>query len=150
MRIKTDKNASSNVSMVLLSYLLLVFITSCGGDDTPELTPQEIAEQLLETSWSIANGGSITLDQVDVSDRYQGFSLTIGDATYTTLNAGELFPASGTWEWVGTTDNMVTTGSGKEITITNLSETQIVFRFLKNDQNSAFGIPGNYTITLSR
>ena len=151
MRTEQNNKLITRVKNVLMSFLVAMIITSCGGnDDTPSLTPQEIAEALLETSWTLNNGGSITLDAVEVSDRYDGFTLTIGDGTYTTVNAGELFPASGTWQWVGTTDNQVTTGSGKAITITSLTENRFVFSFIKNNQNAAAGIPGNYLITLTR
>lgn len=134
---------------------MILTLASCGGgkgggDDTPQETPQEIAQALLENNWTIANGGSITLDGSDVSNRYDGFSMDIENGTYTTTNAGSLFPATGTWQWVGTSDNQVNTGNGKQITITQLSTTRFSFSFLKTDQNVAAGVPGNYTVTLTR
>ena len=138
---------------LILGFLMIVTIASCGGggggDDSPQETPQEIAQALLEANWTIANGGSITLDGSDVSSRYDGFSLDIEDGTFTTTNAGSLFPANGTWTWVGTSDNQVTTGNGKQITITELSGTRIVFNFMKTDQNVAAGGPGHYVVTLT-
>ena len=134
--------------------LLLSAITSCGGggggDDNPGQTPQDIAQALLEANWTIANGGSIVLDGTDVSFRYEGFSLDIEDGTYTTTNAGDLFPATGTWSWLGTSDSQVTTGNGKTINITVLTTTRIVFNFIKTDQNVAAGVPGNYVVNLKR
>lgn len=135
-----------------LAFIMIIFIASCGGDDPspPEETPQEIAQALLQNNWTIANGGSITLDGSDVSSRYDGFTLNVGNLSFTTTNAGELFPANGTWQWVGTTDNMVTTGNGKEITITQLTTTRFVFSFQKTNQNTAAGVPGSYVVTLTR
>lgn len=136
----------------LMLGIILLTTTSCkgGGDDTPQKTPQEIAQEVMEATWSLENGGSITLDGSNVSNRYEGFTLRIGNKTYTTTNAGELFPATGTWNWVGTSDNQVTTESGKEITITELSSTRFAFSFRKTDQNVAAGVPGNYVVTLTK
>lgn len=131
---------------------ILIIITSCkggGSDDTPTPSDQELAQTILETTWEVGSTGSIIVDNTNVTDRYSGFTLTIEDGTYTTTNAGDLFPASGTWEWVGESDDMVITGSGKEITITELTEAQFSFRFLKTEQNAVAGISGNYSMTLT-
>lgn len=147
-----NKNTFNSALKVLVGILIVIITASCrGGDDPtpPEETPQEVAQALLEANWTIANGGSITLDGSDVSSRYDGFSLDIENGTFTTTNAGSLFPATGTWSWVGSTDNQVTTGNGKSITITELTSTRIVFNFLKTDQNVAAGVPGNYVVTLT-
>ena len=137
--------------LCLLSISLLLFIMNCGGDDPsePDQTPQEIAEALFTGTWNL-NAGSITLDGVDVTDDYLGFTLNVMVGTYSTTNAGELFPASGTWSWVGTSDAQVTTGSGKEITLSTLSETNLVIQFLKTNANARVGIPGLYVINLSK
>lgn len=153
---KSNRNQTLNsVLKSALGFLMILTLASCGGgkgggDDTPQETPQEIAQALLENNWTIANGGSITLDGSNVSNRYEGFSLDIENGTYTTTNAGDLFPATGTWEWVGTSDNQVTTESGKQITITQLTTTKFSFSFLKTDQNVAAGVSGNYVVTLTR
>ncbi|WP_420385318.1 hypothetical protein [Roseivirga sp.] len=152
--IKISQSVRSAFKLIF-GLLIVLTIASCGGggDDTPtppEETPQEIAQALLENNWTVASGGSISLDGSDVSNRYDGFSLDIENGTFTTTNAGDLFPATGTWQWVGTTDNQVTTGNGKSITITELSTTRFVFSFLKTDQNVAAGVPGNYVVTLTR
>lgn len=155
MKIMKTSNLINSVLKISIGALMVLVITSCGGggDDTPtppEETPQEIAQALLEANWTIASGGSITLDGGDVSNRYDGFALDIDDGTFTTTNAGDLFPATGTWSWVGTTDNQVTTGNGKSITITELTSTRIVFSFQKTNGNVAAGVPGSYIVTLTR
>lgn len=145
------KTTTNRLWPLLIGVMSLIIITSCkgGGDDTPAPTDQEIAQAILENTWIVGSTGSISVDNTDVTDRYDGFSLNIGNGTYTTTNAGDLFPASGTWEWVGETDNIFTTGNGKEITITELTETQFSFQFLKTEQNVAAGISGNYSISLT-
>lgn len=145
------KTTTNRLWPLLIGVMSLIIITSCkgGGDDTPAPTDQEIAQAILENTWIVGSTGSISVDNTDGTDRYDGFSLNIGNGTYTTTNAGDLFPASGTWEWVGETDNIFTTGNGKEITITELTETQFSFQFLKTEQNVAAGISGNYSISLT-
>lgn len=145
------KTTTNRLWPLLIGVMSLIIITSCkgGGDDTPAPTDQEIAQAILENTWIVGSTGSISVDNTDVTDRYDGFSLNIGNGTYTTTNAGDLFPANGTWEWVGETDNIFTTGNGKEITITELTETQFSFQFLKTEQNVAAGISGNYSISLT-
>jgi hypothetical protein len=134
----------------LLFLVLFISIASCGGgDDGPALpTDQELAQEILEATWSLGGGGAITLDGRNVANNYNGFTLNIADGTFTTTNAGDLFPASGTWQWVGETDNQVRTGEGKEITISDLSETTFTFSFTKSSGNSVAGVSGNYVITL--
>lgn len=143
------------IRFIFLSLILVISVSSCGGgggDDPtePEQTPQELAQEIFEGTWSISGGGSINLDGTDVSDKYTGFTMNIGNGSFNTTNAGELFPASGTWSWVGETDNQVTTGSGKDITLTTLSSTQLVFTFTKTSSNGMAGANGNYTITLTK
>lgn len=155
MKSNRIRNTFNSVLKISIGILIVFVIASCGGggDDSPtppEETPQEIAQALLEANWTIASGGSITLDGSDVSSRYDGFSMDIDNGSFTTTNAGNLFPATGTWSWVGTSDNQVTTGNGKSITITTLTSSRIVFSFLKTDQNVAAGIPGNYVVTLTQ
>ena len=132
--------------LIVLPFVL----TSCKKDDGPvEESPQEVAQALLEGSWNISNG-SVILDEVDVSQDYVGFSVTFSDGGFQTTNAGDLFPANGSWSWVGETDNQVTTGNGKEITIIELTTTSIIFTFQKTAGNQAFGIPGSYEISMNK
>lgn len=133
------------LSLVMLS--LFAGVSSCGGGGgEPEKTPQEIAQELLLTTWNMT---AITLDGSDVSELYPGFSITIGDGSFTTTNAGGLFPAQGTWDWVGDSDNMIMTGRGKSITITTLSASSAVLSFIKTSANQAAGSSGSYVINFS-
>lgn len=135
--------------IVFGGLFLILFMVACGDDEPgePEETPQEIAEALFTGNWSL---GTITLDGTDVSNEYQGFTLTVSIGTYATTNAGELFPATGTWDWVGDSDAQITTGTGKQITLNTLTSTSLQFSFNKTDGNAVDGIPGDYVITLSK
>jgi hypothetical protein len=131
--------------------ILSLSIMSCGGGDDgpPSPTPQEAAEALLIGAWDLS-GGSITLDGVDVSSKYNGFVVTIGAQSLNTSNGGDLFTATGTWQWSGESDSEFITGSGKEIVINTLTTSTFSFSFTKTAGNSPSGIPGIYVINLSK
>ena len=133
------------LSLALLSISLV--IVSCGGDNgEPDRTPQEIAQELFLTTWTMS---AITLDDADVRSSYTGLIITIGDGTFTTTNAGDLFPATGTWDWIGESDNMITTGRGKTITLTTLTESSVILSFTKTQGNQAAGVSGSYEIAMT-
>ena len=138
----------------LLVVLMLVFVISAcggGGDDGPSgPTDQEQAQELLEGTWTLNNGGTIVLDGQNVNANYVGFTLVVGDGTFTTTNAGDLFPSTGTWQWVGQTDNQAQTGRGKALTFTTLNATTFAFSFTKTSSNAAAGVSGNYVMTLKK
>lgn len=152
MNLKQNTDLLSNGLKLSMIVFFTILMASCGNKDNnpPSPNEQELAQEILEATWSIDDGGSITLDNRDVALNYEGFSLIIGDGTFTTTNAGDLFPASGTWEWVGDTDNQITTGKGKEITITALSTSTFTFSFIKTNTNAVAGVSGNYSITVRR
>ena len=141
-----------SISAVLF-ILVVVVIASCKRNDddppAPEETAQERAQALLEGTWNIENG-SIELDGSDVSNAYEGFILVMGNGTLSTTSAGALFPATGTWSWVGETDNQIETGRGKAIMINTLTATSLIFSFTKTSTNGAAGVSGAYRITLNK
>lgn len=144
---KNQKRTRGGLVLSLVMLSLFLGFTSCGGGGgEPEKTPQEIAQELLLTTWNMT---AITLDGSDVSDLYPGFSITIGDGTFSTTNAGGLFPAQGTWDWVGDSNNMILTGRGKSITLTTLSASSAVLSFVKTSANQAAGSSGSYVINFS-
>lgn len=142
---------SINKKLLVICFLATALLTlsTCGrgGDDDPGLTDQEIQEQLLVKNWTLEEG-SILLDGSDVSSVYDGFTMNIQGGTFTTTNAGDLFPASGTWQWAGESDTRILTGRGKEISLVRLDESTLEFIFLKTTGNSRSGVSGNYHITL--
>tara|TARA_A100000171_G_C2140113_1_gene154492 strand:- start:430 stop:885 length:456 start_codon:yes stop_codon:yes gene_type:complete len=143
-------NILKPVFSLLIILMIVVIVSACGGDDGPsEPTAQEIAQQLLESTWTLENG-SIMLDGQNVSANYTGFTLVVADGSFTTTNAGDLFPAIGTWKWVGQTNNQAETGRGKQLTFSTLDATTFVFSFTKTSSNAVAGVSGNYVITLKK
>lgn len=137
-----------HLELLILLVVVMLIVSSCGGggDDDPGPTPQELAFEDLAGTWTLANGGSITLDGDDVASSYTGFTLSFTNGGFTTSNAGDLFPATGTWQWVGESTNQITTGRGKQVTIITLTTSAFQFSFTKTATNSVAGVSGNYVI----
>jgi hypothetical protein len=133
----------------LLSTLLIISALSCGGDDDP--TAQDLAFENLSGSWDLSQGGTVMIDGQDASANFVGFAFSFTDGGYTTTNAGDLFRATGTWEWADEEAEGLLIDDGKVITIIELTETQFVINFTTNGVGgSASGIAGNYTITVNQ
>ena len=123
-------------------------LLGCGGGPDPKST-QQIAFENLSGSWKIS-GGSIKVDGKDESTQYPGFSLSFTKTGYTSNNAGKLFKPSGTWKWKDAkTDKLITLGT-KELTITELTKSKLVFTFTLAQAAGAAGIPGSYAVTLTK
>ncbi len=137
---------------ILLMLVFIVFATACGGDDDP--TAQQLAFEKLSGSWDLSQGGSIIIDGQDATANFTGFAFTFTDGTYTTTNAGDMFRASGTWEWTDEEAQQLSVDDGKTITIVTLTETLFVFTFTSDGNpgaaNHGEGIAGNYTITVNQ
>jgi hypothetical protein len=141
-----------HLEFIILLVVLVAILSSCGGKDGEPDGPsdQDLAFEKLSGAWTLSNGESISLDGSNVSANYTGFTLSFTNGSFTTTNAGDLFPASGTWEWVGETTNQIRTGRGKVVTISTLTTNSFQFSFAKNASNAAAGIGGSYVIALNK
>ena len=131
--------------------LILGLSISCKNKNTEEEpSAQELALEELAYTWSV-NNGSVIRDGLDVSANYPGMQVTISAGNYTTINAGDLFAASGTWDWVGESTTRLTLDDGKTVTIGTVNETTLVISFDHTGTGgAAFGVSGSYQITLTR
>lgn len=127
-------------------------IVSCGGgDDNPEPSAQELTYEKLAGQWSLPATRGVVVDGVDRSLNYDGFRLSFTESGYTTTNAGDLFKASGTWDWANSnTVNELSLDDGKSIIIQSLSTTQFVFSFTQSEGGIRAGVSGNYTISVNK
>ena len=146
-------------------YLSLVFVVlavlSCGGggDDTPDLTPEE--QRLLDlggTSGATWVASSITFDGAP-ADGFNNFSITLrGTATsksYTTVSGSPVFGASGTWDFNGTNINqLIFDGNdGNIFQVSNLNAsanpaTVTLTVSFTSGGGAAFGTDGLYVFNL--
>lgn len=139
-------------TVLFVIALGLVSLLSCKNDDPDGPSTVEEAFERLSGTWNIETNGSILLDGQDVSLNYEGFGLSFTDGTYQTVNAGELFDASGTWQWADEQAQQIRLGDGKTITIIELTETLFQFSFTFSSTggvaNGVDGVDGNYEIAV--
>ncbi len=140
-----------NYRYLLYTLLLFVSLASCRPDDPNGPSIQDLTFEKLEGNWTFGTSGSVTLDGQDITLNYPGFALSFADGTYTTTNAGDLFRASGTWQWTGELATSVLLDTGEEVTIIDLTETVFKFSFTHaGTGGTAAGTAGNYIVTLAK
>ena len=146
------KNIKLIKTINFLFTLGILSAMSCGSEEDP--SAQQLAFEKLAGSWDISQGGSIVIDGQDATANFTGFAFSFTDGGYTTTNAGDMFRASGTWEWVNEEAQELSIDDGKTITIITLTETLFVFSFTSDGNagtaNHGEGIAGNYTITVNK
>ncbi len=146
------KNIKLIKTITFLFTLGILSAMSCGSEEDP--SAQQLAFEKLAGSWDISQGGSIVIDGQDATANFTGFAFSFTDGGYTTTNAGDMFRASGTWEWVNEEAQELSIDDGKTITIITLTETLFVFSFTSDGNagtaNHGEGIAGNYTITVNK
>lgn len=128
----------------MLSFMLW----SCGNDDNPG-RGSDVVFQKLAGDWSLGTSGGIVLDGQDISLNYPGFTLSFADGTYQTTNGGDLFRATGTWQWADEAGRVLTLDTGEDVTIVKLTQSDFEFTFF-HAGNVRAGIQGNYTVNVSK
>lgn len=113
---------------LLLILSLFAFATACGGgDDEPDLTPEEqrlvdLAGTESGVTWATT---SVTFDGAPsefFSDLTITFRGTATSKTYTSTNGTPLFNASGTWDFDGTNINaLIFDGDGGNVYTANVN-----------------------------
>jgi hypothetical protein len=87
----------------------------------------------------------------NISGNCAGFRLSCTAGGYTTTNAGDLFNASGTWEWSNPKTGQIILDTDRSATINSLTTTQFVFSFTFSGIGSvSSGAGGEYVITVVR
>lgn len=142
---------SERILVILLGVVFgLMFLLGCGEET--DLTPslQEEVFEALSGDWGLNNGaGRILLDGKDVSANFPNFSLSFDDGTYNTTGGGDLFEATGTWEWLDEEAQQLKLNDGKEVTIILLNVHRFTFSFMQTGSRAA-GLPGAYEISVVR
>jgi hypothetical protein len=144
----------------LLSAAVLVTIfqySSCksGGDDPVPATEIEKVSKLLigdgtvGTTWTVS---TVTVDGIDYSEVFTGFTLTFSEAGFNSTNGTVVFDVSDSWT-LNDTATKLTAGNGLELTITELTDNKFVFSFLWDE--TVFGgrsnaVGGENIFTMSR
>jgi len=126
---------------ILLAVFGMMQISGC-GEDEQSLTPNQVTEDLLTSQvWEMTE---VKIDDV-VSDLYSGLTLSFGSNTYTTTNGGKVWPASGTWEFVGDKGDKILRDDGLAITIESVNASQLVMSFTWSTTTYDGGRAGSLT-----
>ena len=135
-----------------LFFVLTLSLACSGGEGEP--SAQDLAFENLSGSWDISQGGSIIIDGNNATANFVGFALSFDETGYNTLNAGELFSATGTWTWADEEAQQIDLDDGKRVTIESLTESEFVFSFqfsgAGGQANLEESISGSYTITVNK
>ncbi len=137
---------------ILFLMLLGIIAFSCseeGSDPVPEDKEALQLQKLVKTWKPVA----VMKDDVDVTSRFAGFTLTItGQKTYTTTpdRGGfdvEPFKANGTWDFKGDNLNILTRDDGVDMNV-SITETRLNLQFqIANPNGRVLGI-GEYNFEL--
>jgi len=138
----------------VIVLLGLVMLSACGGSDSVPVDEESLA---LNGDWVLpTSGGGVVVDGIDRSLNFVGFKISLGsdtngqEKTYRTSNAGDLFRASGTWDWVSDSKNSMILSEGKTLAIQIRQPSRLVLTFNYTNGGVRSGISGNYTITLEK
>lgn len=148
------------LTLASISFLML---SSC-GDDKPDPTPQKTAEELAvealtgtgTQSWTIAGGGSVTRDGVDVTSTYPNFEIILNSGstkTYTSRNSNDLFDSNGNWIFAGANFDKITLSgtkpaSGREISFTQTGNNLTLVFTIPSPGSRTNAVVGNYSFKL--
>lgn len=136
------------ISIALI--ICFAFISGCSSSsDDP--TPQDNQKILLTNNGVAWQLGTVTKDGLDVTDQFTGFKLTVGDFTYTTVNAlPSAWPASGIWTFANDAGTLVARNDGVQITVV-VSTTSLKLTFNVTglgDGGRIKGVDGEYVFNL--
>jgi hypothetical protein len=113
------------------TIILLVASLSFTGCKEEGVDPNDaiLNEQLVvlmngNNSWVLGTAGSVMKDNVDVSDQFAGFKLTLGNKTYTTQNSlSHVWKTSGTWDFQGNNPDLIRRDGNTEVSVSHVNNT---------------------------
>lgn len=119
------------IKIHMVAIITACMLSACGGGDPdPAPTQVERVSVLLQAdghSWAPAASTGVTVDGVDVTeDLFSGFSITFHERTFTTTGTTPVWLREDTWTFKDETAKVMIRGQdNKEITITEVSDTQL-------------------------
>jgi len=138
--------------MTLVFAMMTIGCNDNGGD---EEQPDPLTEQIIAlmndgSVWRLSSLG-VEKDGLDVTSQFDGFTLTIGNKTFSTTNSlDSAWPSSGTWDFENGNANRILRNDGVLIFVT-LFENTLTLTFTTTVTNSGernAGISGEYRFHL--
>ena len=142
-------------SIVLV--LLIGLQISCKKNKNPEpqLSVEELATEALVSTWSLAGGGSVSVDGTDITSDYGGFTISFMSSedikTFTVTNGGYAFPvAVDTWRFADTSFSSIERGSDLIVINAVQMDNQLTLNFSTPEPGSGrvAGLFGNFEFVL--
>lgn len=140
--------------LIICSVVVLggfaAFLSSCDGSE-PE-SPSEIASKKLTASpWKVI---SVTVDGVDKTALFTGFTISFLNLSYQSANGGEVWRLTpGNWN-LDASGTFFTRGDGIQVQLSTLTETSLVMSL--NWNKNTFGpgrslsISGQHVFTMGK
>ena len=121
---KKFKSYAVNTFLLAIATISIWQLSSCKGDEAPS-AQDLVKSKLTSATWKIQ---SVKVDGVDQTSVYTGFTLTVTDGNFTTVNGGPAWPASGTWTFTSNDGSRVKRDDGTEIDV-EITETTLKLTF---------------------
>lgn len=125
---KAEKmNFFKQLNYVIL-FLAVSQLTSCGSDPNPT-AQDKVLRMLTANNWIMQ---TVTVDDVDKTDFYNGLTIVFTTSNYSTTNGGGIWPASGTWTFTSSDGTTIQRDDGTEIYV-DVTNTTLKLTFTWNE-----------------
>ncbi len=110
----------------LISAMFILLLIQTGCDKSKGILPVDEQQETINKltgNWTLNTGG-VVLDGVSIAG-FEGFTLALGDRTYTTQNGNDVWPVSGTWDFKANSLTILTRDDGVEMSLSTISDNEI-------------------------
>jgi hypothetical protein len=113
-----------NYTVTIILLIASMSFTGCkeeGVDPNVAILNEQLVVLMNgSSSWVLGTAGSVMKDNVDVSNQFAGFKLTIGNKTYTTQNSlSHVWKTSGTWDFQGNNPDLIRRDGSTEVAVSH-------------------------------
>lgn len=95
-------------------FVMMTELSSCKKSDPEPSAQDKVKAKLIANNWKMQ---SVAADGVDQTSVYAGLTIQFTATNYTTTNGRVVWPASGTWTFIGTDGTMIKRNDGIEIKV---------------------------------
>ncbi len=133
--------------LMIVMVLAIQFLNGCGKDDGTNPEDQRIKQ--LTGAWQL---DEVVNDNLDVTNRYTGFTLTVDEMNFTTQNGNNAWPSIGTYDFANGNIDLLIRSDGVDVTIDEITNTSLTISFQMADLAGGrqAGITGDFTFSLSK
>jgi|SRR5687768_12352817 len=140
---------SQHITIFVIVFIATFTFGGCNKNDDPA----SVKTKNLLTSgvWKISK---VTVDGVDKTDEFEGFTLQFTDDTFTSVHGNVVWPASDTWGFTDNTAKVFQRGDEVTVTIQTISSTKLVLALVWSKTTLGSGrsasISGDYVLEFTK